>query len=88
MTNEELAKLVHELEQQKTTLESEVTVLRDKLQALQTALHENDMLREQVSKLFTEYQTVTSDEWKRKSDFFPDILGKVLERSTQAETKK
>lgn len=88
MTQEELAKLVHELEQSKATLESEVAVFRDKLHALQSALHENDLLREQVGKLFTEYKTIEAEEWKRKSDYFPDILGKILERANQAGAKK
>ncbi len=88
MTQEELAKVVHELEQSKANLESEVGVLRDKLHALQLALHENDLLREQVAKLFGEYRAIEATEWKRKSEYFPDILGKILERAGQAPAKK
>lgn len=81
ITQDQLMEQVQHMDQQKQQLESSLSLLRHKLELIEKSVGENDHLRAKVQELMNlSYQNFEA-EWKRRTEYYPEIRLKILEKA-------
>ena len=88
ITTEQVAEQIQALQQQKTHLDDQVKQLDHKIKLIENSIRENDVLKkkihEQLAISYTHFQT----EWKRKTEYFPEIRLNFLQRTLELLSPK
>jgi|GEM_PF-2515763 len=71
---------VQQMDQQKRQLENALDLLQNRLKMIESSLGENDRLRSQVQELADQSLGHFQEEWKRRTEFYPEIRLKELEK--------
>lgn len=87
-TQEQLAEQILTMRNQKNQLTVSVTQLNQQLHKIQTALKENDLFRTKIATQIAESNSNFTEEFKRKSDFFPEIRLQMILKATEAFAPK
>jgi hypothetical protein len=83
LPTEQVAEQAHALQQQQAQLEQQRDVLENRLQSIESSLGENENLRKQVEVLMAESLSHSQEEWKRKSEYYPDIRLQILQKALE-----
>jgi hypothetical protein len=67
--------------EQKHKLSVQVEQLEHRLKLIESSLSENDQMSERVKVLVAESLSLFEEEWKRKSEFYPDLWLASLEQA-------
>ena len=84
ITQEELILQVKELKTLQTQLQYQLDQTQQKADSLKQSLQENEQIQKQLKTLMSESFQHFKEEWKRKSDFYPDIRFHILEQAVEA----
>lgn len=84
LTPEQIATQVQELEKQKKELTLTNNIVNDQLKRVESALKEKDKLHGEVQKKMGEVMFKVEDEWKKKTDLFPDIRLQILIKAEES----
>jgi len=76
----QLVDQVQQMDQQKRQLENSLDLLQNRLKMIESSLGENDRLRSQVTELADQSLGFFQEEWKRRTEFYPEIRLKELEK--------
>ena len=81
---EQIEDLRQNLLQQKDQVLITVGQLQGYLDKVQTAIRENDQLRVKSTQLMSESYTLFLEEWKRKSEYFPDLRYQIILKAAES----
>ena len=81
ITQDQLVEQVLHMGQQKQQLENTLALLQNKLKMIEHSLGENDQLKEKIKDLMAQSFGLFQEEWKRRTEFYPEIRLKVLEKN-------
>ncbi len=80
ITQEKLIEEMSALKVQKADLTAQLHQLEHKLQHIESALAESEHLKKKTKELLSQSLENFAEEWKRKSEYFPDTRLKGLEK--------
>ena len=81
ITQDQVAELLEAMKPQRDQLASAVEQLEHRVHQIENSLKENEQLKAQVKELIHLSTTHFYTEWKRKSDFFPEIRFSILQKT-------
>ena len=83
ITQEQVVEQMLALVPQKQALDSTLAQLEKRIHLIENSLKENDQPRTQVKELIHISLEHFNVEWKRKSDFFPEIRLAILQKTLE-----
>ena len=81
ITQDQLIEQVQHMDQQKQQLDHTLSLLQHKLQMIEKSLGENDQLKHKVQELMEVSLNLFQEEWKRRTEFYPEVRLKILEKT-------
>jgi hypothetical protein len=81
VTQAQVIDQVKGLGEQKYKIEVQIELMEKRLKLIEASLAENDTLAERVKTLLAESLSLFEDEWKRKTEFYPDIRLASMEQA-------
>jgi chaperonin cofactor prefoldin len=81
ITQDQLIEQIQHMDQQKQQLDNSLGLLQHKLQMIEKSLGENDQLKHKVHELMEASLTHFQTEWKRRTEFYPEVRLKILEKA-------
>ena len=81
ITMEQLSEQLLNMSQQEKQLKSSLDLIKHKLHQVEHSLAENDNLRAKIHELMHQSFVHFNTEWKRRTEFYPDIRLRILEKA-------
>ncbi len=88
LTAQQVLDQAHELQKQKEILTLTLDQIHYRLKVIESSLIENDQLKKQVKVQLDESLELFDLEWKRKSEFYPDLHIIILQNAVDQLTPK
>ncbi len=83
ITPEQVAEQTHAMMQQKDQLESQIRDLSHRLKQIESSLAEAEGLKHKIQEQIKISVDHVNTEWKRKSEYYPEIRLKILEKTLE-----